>query len=277
MDSRICETCGTEYPPTTAPPSRCAICEEERQYVSPSGQKWTDLSALRRTHRNVFVEQESGLIGIGMEPHFAIGQRALLVSTGEGNFLWDCVPLIDELTQAAVEKLGGIKAIAISHPHYYSSMVSWSERFAGIPIFLHEADREWAMRRDGNIEFWSGGTKVLGPGLTLIRCGGHFAGGTVLHWSQGAAGKGALLTGDVLQVAPDRQHVSFMRSYPNYIPLSAGVIERIMGRIRSVTFDRIYGAFWDRVIASNARASVIRSANRYVDAISGQGPADNEE
>jgi hypothetical protein len=275
MQAPICITCGTEFPIGPAPAS-CPICEDERQYVNPAGQQWISLADLSRAHRNAFKEKEPGLIGIGVEPQFAIGQRALLVMTQAGNVLWDCVPLIDEATQTIIEALGGLAAIAISHPHYYSSMDSWSEAFGGIPVWLHEADREWVMRPSEHLRFWSGKTLEILPGLTAIRCGGHFAGGTVLHWAAGADGKGALLTGDILQVTLDRVHVSFMRSFPNYIPLSAAVVTRIVERIAPYAFDRIYGAFWGRVIATDAKGSVQRSAQRYIDAVSGDGPADGE-
>ena len=78
------------------------------------------------------------------------------------------------------------------------------------------------MRPDPHIQFWEGKTKPLPGGMTLIRCGGHFPGGTVLHWPDGAGGRGALLSGDILTVVPDRRYVSFMYSYPNLIPLPAG-------------------------------------------------------
>src|SRR5262249_1664556 len=149
----------------------------------------------------------------------------------KSNVLWDCVPLFDEAVVEAIKSLGGISAIAISHPHYYSSMVEWSQAFDGVPIYLHFADRRWVMRPDKAIVYWEGEAKELGDGLTLIRCGGHFEGGTVLHWQAGANGKGALLTGDIIQVVPDRKHVSFMYSYPNYIPLSATAIERIVNAV----------------------------------------------
>ena len=58
--------------------------------------------------------------------------------------------------------MGGIKAIAISHPHYYSSMVEWSRAFGGVPIYLHAADRQWVMRPDHAIVFWEG--EIKGPG-----------------------------------------------------------------------------------------------------------------
>lgn len=67
------------------------------------------------------MRDDLGLVGIGTEPSFAIGQRALLVRTPQGNVLWDSITLIDDATVDAVRKLGGIRAIAISHPHYYSS------------------------------------------------------------------------------------------------------------------------------------------------------------
>jgi len=172
--------------------------------------------------------------------------------------LWDCITLIDDATVSEVRELGGIRAIAISHPHYYSSLVEWSHAFDAA-VYLHEADRQWVMRDDPSIEFWSGETKPLWDGMTLIRCGGHFEGGTVLHVS----GANALLAGDILQVAQDRDWVSFMYSYPNYIPLSAAKVDRIVAAVAPYDFDRIYGAWWDRNVRSGGKDAVRRSAERY--------------
>ena len=208
------------------------------------------------------MRDDLDLVGIGTEPSFAIGQRALLVRSPEGNLLWDCITVIDDATIDAVRELGGIRAIAISHPHYYSSMVEWSRAFDA-PVLLNAADRQWVMRSDPSIESWSGETKALWDGMTLIRAGGHFDGGTVLHWPAGADGRGALLTGDILQVAQDRRWVSFMYSFPNYIPLPATEIDRITAAVEPFEFDRIYGAWWDRNVKSDGRNAVRRSAERY--------------
>jgi glyoxylase-like metal-dependent hydrolase (beta-lactamase superfamily II) len=267
MPNFICTTCGTQYAETQAPPGTCAICQDERQYVKKTGQQWTTLEKVRLTNRNSLKAKESGLIGIGIDPHFAIGQRALFVRTPKANILWDCLSLLDEAVVEAVKAMGGISAIAISHPHYYSSMVEWSRAFGGVPIYLHAADRQWVMRPDKAIDFWEGETRTLAEGLTLIRCGGHFEGGTVLHWAGGAGGRGALLTGDIIQVVPDRKYVSFMYSYPNYIPLTASAIERIVKAVEPFEYDRVYGAFWDMVIEKDGKAVVKRSAERYIRAI----------
>ena len=144
-----------------------------------------------------FEEEAPRLLGIGTEPEFAIGQRALLLQSPGGNLLWDCISLLDDETIAEVNARGGIRAIAISHPHFYSSMIEWAECFDA-QIFLHSADREWVMRKSRRIQFWEGTTLSLWDELTLINCGGHFEGGTVLHWPTGANGKGALLTGDII-------------------------------------------------------------------------------
>jgi hypothetical protein len=267
MSSFICTTCGTQYAEGNQPPGACMICEEPRQYVKKTGQHWTTLDKLCLTNRNSIKFKEPGLIGIGIEPHFAIGQRALFLRTPKSNILWDCISLLDEAVVEAFQALGGISALAISHPHYYSSMVEWSRAFGGVPIYLHAADRQWVMRPDKTIVFWEGDTKALGDGLTLIRCGGHFEGGTVLHWAGGSGGKGALLTGDIIQVVPDRKNVSFMYSYPNYIPLPASAIEWIVKAVEPFSIDRIYGAFWDMVIEADGKALVRRSAERYLKAI----------
>jgi len=257
----ICATCGVQFAPSVEAPPSCPICEDERQYVGWSGQRWTDLDELRRKHRNE-VRDDLGLVGIGTEPAFAIGQRALLVQSLEGNVLWDCITVLDDATVEALRKLGGIRAIAISHPHYYSSMVEWSRAFDA-PVFLHSADSRWVMRPDPCIEFWSGETRTLWDGMTLIRAGGHFEGGTVLHWPSGSDGRGALLSGDILMVAQDRRWVSFMYSFPNYLPLPAAEIDRVVAAVEPFEFDRIYGAWWDRNVASDAKAAMHRSAERY--------------
>jgi hypothetical protein len=263
----ICETCGTQFPDTEAPPPACPICLDERQYVGYGGQAWTTPERLGRTHRTRAEEAEPGLLGIGMEPRFAIGQRALLV----GGLLWDCIPLVDDDSARAVEAAGGLHTIAISHPHYYASMVEWAERFDA-RILLHEADRAHIMRPSDRIELWSGDRCRVGEDLELIRLGGHFAGGTVCLWRRGAEGRGALLSGDIVQVVADRSRVSFMYSYPNLIPLPAGEVGRIRGVLETLAFDRIYGAWWDTVVSPDAKAKALRSADRYMAALAGIPP-----
>src|SRR5262245_17197878 len=188
----ICVTCGLQYGPETAPPDHCRICEDERQYIGWDGQRWTTLDDLRRDRTNRIEEEGPGVIGIGTTPSFAIGQRALLVEAGGGNVLWDCITLIDDDTVAAVEARGGLTAIALSHPHYYGTMVDWSRAFGDIPVYVHEGDREWVTRPDDCIEFWSGDRIEIGAGLTLLNCAVHFAGGTVLHWADHDDGAGAI-------------------------------------------------------------------------------------
>ena len=270
MTNFICTICGTQYAEIEQPSAACAVCQDDRQYIKATGQQWTTHDKLRLTNRNSIRFEEPGLIGIGVEPHFAIGQRALLVRTAKGNLLWDCVPLLDPALVEMVKALGGISAIAISHPHYYTSMVEWSRAFDDVPIYLHAADQEWVMRPDTAIVFWDGESKSLGDGITLVRCGGHFDGGTVLHWQGGADGKGALLTGDIIQVVADRKHVSFMYSYPNYVPLSTAAVERIVQAVAPFEYDRVYGAFWDTVIGKDGKAAIARSAERYLRAVRGQ-------
>ena len=271
MTRYICETCGTQFAETDAPPPRCPICEEPRQYIGHRGQRWTTLEEVRAGHDNVFRPQEDGLLGIGTLPSFGIGQRALLVRTPEGNVLWDCIALLDEPTETMVRALGGVDVIAVSHPHYYTTMVEWAHAF-GATVHLHAADRQWVMRDDPAIRYWEGGTLPLFGGITLINAGGHFDGGTVLHWPGGGGGRGALLSGDILQVVQDRRWVSFMYSYPNIVPLPAWDVERLVATIEPYGFDRLYGAFWPSVVASDGKAAARRSAERYVAALNRPRP-----
>jgi hypothetical protein len=264
----ICATCGVQFADSDEPPERCPICTDERQYVPTGGQAWTNLGDLRRSHSNT-VRDDHGLLGIGTDPRFAIGQRALLVPWGEGNLLWDCITLLDDDTAEAVEARGGLRAVAISHPHYYSAMVEWARRFE-CPVLLHAEDRQWIMRPDPALELWSGDRKDLGGGLTLIRCGGHFAGGTVLHRDYG---EGQLLSGDIVQVIPDRAWVGFMYSYPNLIPLAERDVAAIAAALDPFAFGPIYGAWWDAVVPADGSAVVARSAQRYARALAGDYPA----
>jgi glyoxylase-like metal-dependent hydrolase (beta-lactamase superfamily II) len=262
----ICRACGTQFPESAEPPDSCAICTDSRQFIPPSGQEWTTLEELRAGHRNSFQQYGPDLIGIGTTPDFAIGQRALLLRTTHGNFLWDCISLLDDATIEMVRAVGGLRGIAISHPHFYSSMLEWSRAFGNAPIYLHAADRQWVMRRGDTIEFWDGPRKEIAPGVMLVHCGGHFAGGTVLHWANGANGRGALLTGDIIQVTPDG-FVSFMYSYPNSTPLSARAVQAVADAVRPFEYDRIYGAWWGRTIDNHAPDIVAKSVARYLAAI----------
>jgi glyoxylase-like metal-dependent hydrolase (beta-lactamase superfamily II) len=267
MPNYICITCGTQYPATAEPPGHCPICEDPRQYINPKGQSWTTLEELRQTRSNAFKPQEPNLTGIGTEPVFAIGQRALLIQTPNGNVLWGCISFIDPATISQIQALGGLSAIAISHPHFYSSMVAWSQAFGGVPIYLHAANQEFVMRPDPAIVFWDSPTYSLEAGITLIQCGGHFPGSTVLHWAAGAEGRGALFTDDTMYIVADNRYLTFMYSYPNYIPLPAAAVERIVKAVEPFAFDRIYGGWFDKIVPTDAKAAVTRSAERYIRAI----------
>jgi len=269
MLAYICTACGTQYEPTASPPLQCVICQDERQYVPPKGQSWTTLDALAAGYFNSFRQHEPSVIGIGTQPQFAIGQRALLVRTPRGNVLWDCISLLDAATVTLINGLGGLSAIAISHPHFYTTMVEWSRAFGGAPIHLHKADKDWIMRHDAAVRLWDGDTLELMPGVKLIRCGGHFPGGTVLHWAEGAEGKGVLCSGDIATVTTDRKFLTFMRSYPNFIPLSASEVEGIGSALEPFDFDTIYGHYFDRVIATGAKQTLNVSIKRYLEAIAG--------
>jgi hypothetical protein len=268
MPCFICTACGMQYADSERPPAQCVICEEERQYVPPRGQTWTTLDALAQSHMNSLREYEPGVIGIGAQPAFAIGQRALLLRTDKGNVLWDCIATLDAATVTAIKGLGGISAIAISHPHFYTTMVEWAHAF-DCAIHLHAADRAWIMRPDPSIKLWDGDTHKLWDGVTLIRCGGHFEGGAVLHWAQGAGGRGVVCAGDIITVATDRKWLSFMRSYPNFIPLSARAVEHIGAALAPFSFDVLYGHYFDRVIAKDAKQVLEKSVTRYIAAVNG--------
>ena len=269
MRAFICTACGTQYAPSERPPAQCTICEEERQYVPPAGQSWTTLKSLVARSFNCYRQHEPGVVGIGTQPSFAIGQRALLIRTPHGNVLWDCIAMLDDATVAIVKSLGGISAIGISHPHFYTTMVEWSRAFGDVPIHLHAADRAWIQRPDPAIRLWEGDTLSLLPDVTMICGGGHFAGGSMLHWAKGAGGRGVLCSSDIATVTTDRKFLTFMWSYPNFIPLSGRQVEGIAAALAPFRFDTIYGHYFDRVIVAGGEAVLKTSVARYLAAIGG--------
>src|SRR6266508_2701617 len=258
-----CGAGAVQHADSPQPPSRCPICEDERQYVGWQGQQWTTLEELSAEgFRSELRELEPGLAGIGVTPALAIGQRALLVQTEAGNVLWDCPGYLDDAAVERVRQLGGLAGISASYPHFYGCLVEWSHAFDA-PVYLPRADEPWIMRPDPAVRLWEDRLEVV-PGVTLVQCGGHFAGSAVLHWAGGAAGRGALLVGDTITVVSDRRYVSFMRSYPNFVPLPASEVDRIAQTLEPLAFDRIYGGWWDRDVLRDAAEAVRASARRYV-------------
>ncbi|GAC58841.1 hypothetical protein GOHSU_54_00190 [Gordonia hirsuta DSM 44140 = NBRC 16056] len=257
----LCVTCGNEYPDTEVPPATCVLCNDERQYVPQPGQQWTALSP-EATSRVQARSVEPGLTEFSLDPPVGIGQRTFLVHTEAGNILWEPpgfvgTSLIDHLRAA-----GGISGIVASHPHLVGASVSLSHAFGGVPVWQNSLDRRWITRPDPVHRFWEGRAEVA-PGVTLVCCGGHFPGSAVLHLADAAHGRGALLTGDTMMVGRDRASVSFMRSYPNLIPLSERLVRQIAGAVESLPFDRLYGAFGLHIETDAAR--VVRdSAARYI-------------
>ncbi|WP_248277036.1 MBL fold metallo-hydrolase [Chitinophaga sp. Ak27] len=260
MTHYLCSTCGVQYEASKEAPAHCPICEDERQYVHPGGQSWTTLEQVQKTHKNIIELVAPNLYAIYTTPDFAIGQRAHLLVTPEGNILWDCIANLDASTIDIIQRLGGIRAIAISHPHYFSTIVEWSHAFGNVPVYVHALDAEWLQRRDEVIKFWSGPELALWAGMKLVLCGGHFAGGNVLY---APAGNGLLLVGDIIQVSSDRKTVSVMYSYPNNIPLSAREINTLHAAVKPLEYDAMYGAF-GRYIKTGAVAAVDFSLERYL-------------
>lgn len=271
MPAWICATCGVQYPDSDRPPAACPLCLDERQYVGRDGQRWTTTADLAREHAVVVREEEPDLFGVGLEPAFAIGQRALLLRTPDGNVLWDCVSLLDDAARHRIAELGGIDAICVSHPHFYGANIEFADAFDA-RVLIPRADQEWIQRPSPRVELFDDRAEPV-PGVTLARIGGHFDGACVLHWPNGSRGRGALLTGDTISVVADRDWVSFMWSYPNLIPLDEAAIAEIARRVEPFTFDRIYGGWWGHVVVADGAGAVRRSAARYIARLRGERPS----
>lgn len=270
MERWICTACGTQFAERSEPPVVCPICDDDRQPPNVNDVKWTTLARLTVEERRVRMDQlESGLVGVGVEPAFGIGQRPVVVRTPAGNVLWDCMAYLDDAVERAVRDQGLLIAIAISHPHFYGTMVEWADRF-DVPVHLHVDDRQWVMRPSPRVRFWDGDTLEPAPGATVIRLGGHFPGSSVLHWRDAIDGQGVLLTADTIYPIPATRWVTFMYSYPNMLPLPASEIRRIRDAIAPYPFDRLYAGWPGRELTGGAHEAVLTSADRYLATLDGQ-------
>lgn len=257
---KLCVTCGTEYP-MGADPEICQICAEERQYIPRGGQKWSTHIKVRNRHEVEINRIKKGLFELFITPRFGIGQRAFLVLSEQGNVLWDCIPLLDVEIIDFIKAKGGLKAIAFSHPHYYSNMNTWAKTF-DCPIYIHEKDKEFVVAPSPYIEYWKGNTMMLWDGLTLLNLGGHFDGGTVLLLPNHSK-KGVMLCSDILQISPSRKFIAMMYSYPNLIPLPRKEIKRIKATLDRLSFDTLYGAFLHQNLTKEVHQILDESVKRY--------------
>lgn len=218
-------------------------------------QSWTTLRELQlsKKYKNVFKmdKYHSGLVSIYTEPQVAIGQRAILCCTDKGNILWDCITYIDDETIQRVKDLGGVEAIVISHPHYYSTSLHWAEAF-DCKVYLSSEDQEWIMRTGDRQVLWEDQRlSFLDGEIVAVKTGGHFPGSSVLFWKSAKK----LLVADTITVVPSGvYHVdrppntasfTFMWSYPNFVshsctlpyPLSAAdKIRSLFHQTRSIRF-----------------------------------------
>jgi hypothetical protein len=258
----ICATCAVETADLPEAPAECAICEDERQWVPAAGQQWTTLAALRDKGTHIIMtEVEPELWGLRAEPEVGIGQQTMAVRTPEGVLLFDCVGYLDDAAVELVRGLGPTLAVAASHPHMYGVQTEWARALGGVPVLVAAADREWVRRADPLVELYENRREVA-PGLTLHRVGGHFPGQAVVEWATGNEGRGVLLAADAIFPNPDRRSVSFLRSYPNRIPLSANVVQRVAAQVEELHFDRLYNNF-GAVVPKDAKRIVRFSADRH--------------
>jgi glyoxylase-like metal-dependent hydrolase (beta-lactamase superfamily II) len=246
------------------------VCEDERQWVPPTGQVWKSMGELAREgYRTEVRDVEPDMFGIGVQPGIGVYQRGLVVRTPGGNLLWDPPPFLDQAAIDAVRTAGGLAAVSSSHPHMYGAAVEWSHAFDA-EILLPDADVDagWLMRPYPAVRTWSGALEAL-PGVTLVQCGGHFPGSAVLHWTAGAEGRGALFVGDTIFVTEGTDRVSFIWSAPNRLPLPEREVRGVVDAVAPYRFDRMYSGWWELTIAADAHRILQRSAERFIEILHG--------
>lgn len=262
-----CAGCAVEFPPGPKPTGQCPICSDERQYLPGGTQRWVRTGDLVASgHELTLTKLEPGLTAIS-SPEIGIGQSALLVETTGGNLLFDVPGLITGQIIDWLASRGTLAGIVASHPHMYGVQQQYSRALGDAPIYVAAKDAQWVQYSSPAISLWDQPFEIL-PGVKLQQLGGHFPGSTVACWEAGADGKGVLLAGDAIFPVADG-NVTFLRSYPNRIPLSAAVVRRMAKDLEPLAFDRLYNNF-AACIPSDAQRIVQFSADRYARWVSGE-------
>lgn len=253
----ICNTCGTQFPTADRTAVKtCYVCDDPRQYVPPTGQSFTTMADIRASgHVNEFepYKHDDRVTSIHTVPRFAIGQRAILIRTPQGNILWDCISYLDAETIDKIKKLGGLKAIVISHPHFYSTHIQWARAFQ-CPVYTSSEDLRWTTTPSAHRKPLTEIETDILPGVKAIKLGGHFPGSMVLLFD------GRLFTADTLMATPagigkwevdalgekrekppGLNSFSFLWSFPNSIPLPADEIHRMWGILKAYEFRSTHG------------------------------------
>lgn len=245
---------------------RGEVSVEERGDLGSHGQRWTTHDDLaRQPHQTVHRDHGRGVHSLRREPRFAIGHWSFLARTPHGNLLWDPPAYVDDEVVELVRGLGGVAVIATSHPHMFAAQISWSYAFGHVPVLVNADDKNWVPRTDSAIEYWKARIEPL-PGIELIQLGGHMPGSSVACTSDGT-----LLTGDTITGTgvPTRPWVSFTRSLPKLVPLSPAVVRRIVDRLDTCDYDRLY-TLAGETIEHDAKQIVHRCADTHIRWTSGE-------
>lgn len=269
MDLLICVACGQQYSASDPEDinNECFICLDDRQFVPEGGQAWTTLQTMRESgkYHNVIQETlQEKLWSIATTPKFGIGQRAIFVQ--EGNVLWDCISYLDAATVDFLNSKGGLKAICISHPHYYATSIEWAKQF-GCKVWIFADDANWITRTS---ELY----QMLRPvdndalhhevriteDLSMVKIGGHFDGSAVLHSISGRY----VLVGDTISLTPGNRRITIMYSYPNMIPLPVKTISKVCWpRLAVLDYEAIYGKFLGEQLLQSAKDATKESLELY--------------
>ncbi|KDQ06584.1 hypothetical protein BOTBODRAFT_39495 [Botryobasidium botryosum FD-172 SS1] len=291
-DLLICITCGNQFPVTStadiAPaPHKCRVCEDPRQFVPATGQEWTTYQKLLDADtKNKFmpIDEDDRIVRILTDPGVGISQTPIILRTPRGIAIWDCCAFLDPSTVSDILAMTSAEqpllGIFISHPHFYGSSLTWA-RALGCSIYVHERDREWWLREDGledgRVVWWNGTKLDIVEGLSVIRCGGHFDGSSVMHWDRSsskdnAAGdasaphptSGVVLCSDTFGIAPDRRTVTFLWSYPNMLPLPPQEVTKVWSALRPLQFEDAYSSWPGVQLNGEARKKVLDGARRFI-------------
>lgn len=175
---------------------------------------------------------------------------------------------------------------------FFSTSLTWS-RALGVPLYLNEGDKDWFQRlgdiKDTDKVIWWTGKMEVGPGVTLVQCGGyvrcykpahsrHFPGSSILHWdrlseppppldhlpTKPTPVSGIIFTADTIMVQPTQTKFTFIWSAPNMIPLGPRDCVKILEAVEDLPFHQATSTWPGRFIRENAKEVLVDSVASHL-------------
>jgi glyoxylase-like metal-dependent hydrolase (beta-lactamase superfamily II) len=264
----ICTYCGNRTFIGEGETPECLICANRYVPEPKARVRFKRPDALLPDHHTEIVQLEEDIWRFYVRPNLGIRHYAFFIQRPGGNVLMDMQPILTNDLAAWIGAKGGLKAIVLSHPHYYGAMDDFSTRFHA-PVWIHATDRDWAVGYP-NVECLDAEDHSFDETLGMIHIPGQFEGGLCLLY---ARHRGILFTGDTLMVSPTTGELSAWKSTPRQVPYTRDEFHVIREGILALEFDQLYASVRGE-IRSGAKEQAASFCASYQDSVAVSTPDD---